>query len=68
MKRPSALTAAVPRPGTAAGVAAASQIVMPIVWACVRTRESDVWPMPRRGVFATRWKLTASCGFASSVR
>ena len=34
MKRPIALTAAEPRPGTAAGSAAASQMLMPIVLAC----------------------------------
>ena len=68
MNRPSALTAAVPSPGTADGVAAASQMLMPIVAACVSTRESDVCPIPRRGLLATRWKLTASCGLPSSVR
>ena len=68
MKRPNARCAAVPRPGTAAGSAAASQTAMPIVSACASTRESDVCPMPRRGEFATRVNEIASCGFESSVR
>ncbi len=54
MKRPSALIAADPSPGTDAGSAAASQMLMPTVEAWVSTRESDVCPIPRRGLFATR--------------
>ena len=54
MKRSKERTAAVPSPGTAPGSAAASQTGMPIVSACARTRESDVWPIPRRGELATR--------------
>ncbi len=56
MKRPNALTAAVPRPGTAAGSAAASHTLTPIVSAWAMTRESDVCPIPRRGELTTRVK------------
>ena len=68
MKRPSAFWAAVPRPGTAAGSAAASHTVMPVVSAWVSTRESDVWPSPRRGELAMRVNAPASCGLIRKVR
>lgn len=68
MKRVKALTAAVPRLGTAAGSAAASHTLMSIAVACAVTRASEVCPMPRRGVFAIRVKATTSCGLPSSVR
>ena len=68
MKRPSALRAAVPSPGTLSGSAAASHTGTPIVSACERTRESEVWPSPRLGELATRVNAPASCGLAMNVR
>ena len=68
MKRPSALLAAVPSPGTLSGSAAASHTGTPIVSAKERTRESEVWPSPRFGEFATRVNAPASCGLIRKVR
>ncbi len=60
MKRPSAFTAAAPRPGTCRGEAAASHTETSSAAACAVTRASVVAPMPRRGELATRVKLTTS--------
>ena len=68
MKRPSARIAAPPSPGTAAGSAAASQMLAPIVCAWAMTRPSDVWPIPRRGELTTRVNETTSKGLARIVR
>jgi hypothetical protein len=68
MKRPIALIAARPRPGTRSGSRATSQTGSPSVAAWAITRDSDVCPIPRRGLFATRVKLTWSAGLASSER
>ena len=68
MKRSKALIAAVPSPGTAAGSAAVSHTDSPVVLACATTRDSDVWPIPRRGEFTIRVKPTTSAGFLRTVR
>ena len=68
MKRRSAFCAAAPSAGTDSGSAAASQTGIPIVSAWLSTRESDVWPIPRRGELATRVNAFASCGLTRKVR
>ena len=68
MKRLSALTAAPPRPGTCSGSAAASQIEIPSVFACDSTRETEVFPIPRRGLLTIRVNEPASCGLTSTCR
>jgi len=68
MKRPTALIAAEPSPGTSSGVMATSKIGSPIVLAWETIRACEVSPMPRRGELTTRWKDTTSCGLVSSVR
>ena len=69
MKRPIALIAARPRPGHPLGRRrATSQTGSPSVAAWAITRESEVWPIPRRGLLATRVKLIWSAGLASSER
>ena len=68
MKRPNALSAAVPSPGTRSGSAAASHTGTPIVSACESTRDSEVCPIPRFGELATRVNAPASCGLARNVR
>ena len=68
MKRPTALIAAAPSPGTRSGAAAMSQIGSPSVFACPISRACEVCPMPRRGEFTIRPKATVSDGLTSSVR
>ena len=54
--------------GTAAGLEATSQIGSPVVLAWAITRPSDVCPIPRRGLLATREKAPRSCGLTSQFR
>ena len=68
MKRLRAFWAAVPRPGTLSGSAAASHTGRPIVSAWLSTRDSDVCPSPRLGEFAIRVNAPASCGLTMKVR
>ena len=68
MKRPTALTAAAPRPGTISGRSAISQTTSPTVFAWFRIRACVVSPMPRFGELTMRPKATASLGFVSQVR
>ena len=68
MKRPTALTAAAPRPGPCSGAAATSHTGEPMVFACPIRRAWVVWPIPRRGELTTRPKATVSDGLTSSVR
>ncbi len=68
MKRPSALRAAVPRPGTSSGTSATSQTGAPVASAWASTRLSDVAPSPRRGELAIRVNALSSCGLTRKVR
>jgi hypothetical protein len=68
MKRPTALTAAEPSPGTDSGASATSHTDSPIVLAYETSRPCVVLPIPRRGELTARWKAIVSDGLTSSVR
>ena len=68
MKRPRALIAAAPRPGTCSGSAAASQMGIPTVLAKLSTLARDVAPIPRRGELTMRVNAPTSWGLIMTVR